>query len=213
MTLLELAPSLEVALLRADATRADLEKSCATARELRLHGVIVSSARVALTRHLLEDSDVKICCAIDFPLGAADADVKRYETEVALDFGAHEIEVVLNHGHLREGNTKALLRELCDIVEAAADLPVKVLADTTFAQPDAILTAAKLAVEADAKFFTLSCMFGTRAAPLELITSLRQALGPDFGLKVSATAATVAAATTLIGAGANRLGLTTIPRE
>ena len=37
--------------------------------------------------------------------------------------------------------------------------------------------------------------------------------GPDFGLKVSATAATVAAATTLIGAGANRLGLTTIPRE
>ena len=119
MTLLELAPSLELALFRADATRADLEKHCALARELGLHGVCVSSSRVTLARHFLEDTAVKICCTIDFPLGGADADVKRYEAEVALDHGAHEIEFVANHGWLREGNTEALVRELRDIVEAA----------------------------------------------------------------------------------------------
>lgn len=213
MTLLELAPSLEVALLRADAIRADLEQSCTTARELQLHAVCVSSSRVALVRHLLEDSNVKVCCAIDFPLGAADSDVKRYETEVALDHGAHEIEAVLNHGWLRAGNTKAIQHEIFDLLEAAQDLPLKILADSSLAQPEALLTAARLAVECGAKCFTLSALFGTRAASLEVIKNLRQAIGPDFTLKVSATAPTIAEAQSLLDAGANRLGLTNLPRK
>ena len=212
MTLLELAPSLELALFRADATRADLEKHCALARELGLHGVCVSSSRVTLARHFLEDSELKICCTIDFPLGGADADVKRYEAEVALDHGAHEIEFVANHGWLREGNNESLRRELCDIVEAADGLPVKVLVEATLLPTETLVAAARLAVEAEAKFLTLSYLFGTRTASPEVIAALRQATGPEFGLKVSATAPTLEAAARLVTAGANRLGLAAIPR-
>ena len=213
MTLPELAPLIELALFRADATRADLEKHCATARELGLHGVCVSSSRVAPARHFLEDTELKVCCTIDFPLGGADADVKRYETEVAIDHGAHEIEFVINHGWLREGNHEALQRELRDIVEAADGLPVKVLVEATLLPTETLVTAARLAVEADAKFITLSYLFGTRTASPDVIAALRQATGPAFGLKVSALAPTVAAAARLLAAGANRLGLAAIPRD
>ena len=213
MTLLELAPSLELALFRADATRADLEKHCALARELGLHGVCVSSSRVTLARHFLEDTAVKICCTIDFPLGGADPDVKRYETEVALDHGAHEIEFVANHGWLREGNHEALRRELRDIVEAADGLPVKVLVEATLLPTETLVAAARLAVEAEAKFVTLSYLFGTRTASPDVIATLRQAIGPEFGLKVSALAPTVEAAARLLAAGANRLGLAAMPRD
>ena len=213
MTLLELAPSLELALFRADATRADLEKHCALAREIGLHGVCVSSSRVTLARHFLEGAAVKVCCTIDFPLGGADADVKRYEAEVALDHGAHEIEFVANHGWLREGNTEALVRELRDIVEAADGLPVKVLVEATLLPTETLVAAARLAVEADAQFLTLSYLFGTRTASPDVIATLRQAIGPEFGLKVSALAPTVEAAARLLAAGANRLGLAAMPRD
>jgi len=65
---------------------------------------------VELTEHLLEDSDVKIATAVGFPLGAMESDVKRYETEAAIDAGAHEIDAVLNIGWLKDRRDSLLLR-------------------------------------------------------------------------------------------------------
>ena len=64
---------------------------------------------------------------VGFPFGAADADAKRYETEVAIDHGAQEIETVLNIGRLKDGDHRYVLRELRDIAEAADERPVKVI--------------------------------------------------------------------------------------
>jgi hypothetical protein len=56
-----------------------------------------------------------------------DSDVKRYETEVAVDAGAHIIELTPNLGRLRDGENALVLRELRDVVEAADERPVRVL--------------------------------------------------------------------------------------
>jgi hypothetical protein len=58
------------------------------------------------------------------------SDAKRFETEAAIDDGAHEIDVVLNLGRLKAGDDKFVLRELCDVVEAADEWPVKVILET-----------------------------------------------------------------------------------
>jgi len=41
--------------------------------------------------HFLDGSDVKVGCAVGFPLGAMSSDVKRFETEAAIDDGAQEL--------------------------------------------------------------------------------------------------------------------------
>jgi deoxyribose-phosphate aldolase len=120
-----LAPSLEHTLLRADATVREIETLCAEARQYRFHCVCVNGSRVELAYALLQESGVKVTTTVGFPLGAADPDAKRYETEVAIDKGAQEIDVVMNIGLFKDGEDASVLRELRDIVEAADERPVK----------------------------------------------------------------------------------------
>ena len=89
----ELARRFERTLVRPDATRRDLERLCAEARAQSAHCVCVNGSHVELACALLEESEVKVTGLVAFPFGAADADAKRYETEVAIDHGAQEIEL------------------------------------------------------------------------------------------------------------------------
>ena len=95
------------------------------------HGVCVGGSRVELACSLLEDTEVKVTGLVGFPFGAGDSDAKRYETEVAIDHGAQEIETVLNVGRLKDGDHGYVLRELRDIAEAADQRPVKVILETS----------------------------------------------------------------------------------
>src|ERR1035437_3571490 len=88
-----LARFIDHTLTRADATIRDIEKLCVEAREYKFHSVSVNGSWVAEARHFLDGSDVKVGCAVGFPLGAMSGDVKRFEAEAAIDDGAHEIDV------------------------------------------------------------------------------------------------------------------------
>ncbi|MBT5925784.1 MAG: 2-deoxyribose-5-phosphate aldolase, partial [Verrucomicrobia bacterium] len=87
----ELAKHLDYTLLKPDATLKEIRARCQEAAELGLYGVTVHSSRVVAATMVLEESPVKITCVVGFPFGAMDADIKRYETEAAVDLGAHEI--------------------------------------------------------------------------------------------------------------------------
>ena len=132
----ELARFIDHTLVRADATIQDLEKLCAEAREHKFYSVSLNGSWVAAAHHFLEDSDVKVGCAVGFPLGAMSSDAKRFETEAAIDEGAEEIDVVLNLGRLKGGDDKYVLRELRDVAEAADERIVKVILETCLLTQD-----------------------------------------------------------------------------
>jgi deoxyribose-phosphate aldolase len=199
----ELARRLDLTLARPEATRRDLEALCAAARAQKVHSVCVNSSRVELARTLLEESEVKVTALVGFPLGAADADSKRYETEVAIDQGAQEIETVLNIGLLKDGDHRYVLRELRDIAEAAEERPVKVILETGLLTPEERKLACELALDSG-----VHCVgTGLRApATVEDIRSLRAAVGEKFGVK-AAGLGDLQTALALIEAGATRLGI------
>ena len=126
----QLAAYLDHTLLKADATAKDIEKLCAEARENQFYSVCVNGSWVGPARHFLEGTNVKVASVVGFPLGAMSSDAKRFETEAAIDDGAHEIDVVLNVGRLKDGDDKYVLRELRDVVEAADERTVKVILET-----------------------------------------------------------------------------------
>jgi len=202
----ELARLIEHTLLAGDATRADVERLCAEARVHGFASVCVIGSRVAQAVHLLEDTDIKVACAVAFPLGASDADVKRYETEAAIDSGAHFVELTANHGRLKDGEDAHVLREFRDVVEAADERPVSIGLDTGTLSLDEIARAANLAIEADAKGISLSGG-NDLAATLEAVRRIRQVAQENFGLKVNRAALTLSEVVTLIEAGATRFGL------
>ena len=100
----DLAKFIDHTLLKPDATRAQIETLCAEAAEHNFVTVCVNGSRVELAYSLLEECDVQVATVVGFPLGAMEADVKRYETEAAIDAGAGEIDMVMNVGRFLDGD-------------------------------------------------------------------------------------------------------------
>src|SRR5688572_22995658 len=98
----DVARATELTLVRADVTRAQVERLCAAAVERGCYGVCVNSGRVADAYHFGADAGLKIVSTVGFPFGAMETDAKRYEAEAAVDAGAHELDVVMNVGLLKD---------------------------------------------------------------------------------------------------------------
>jgi len=135
-----------------------------------------------------------------------DGDAKRYETEVAIDLGAQEIDLVLNIGRLKDGDDRAVFREIRDVVEAAQGVWVKVILETCLLSEEEKIRACSLSVEAGARFVKTSTGFGSGGATVEDVRLMRQAVGSAFGVKASGGIRDTATALAMLEAGANRLG-------
>jgi deoxyribose-phosphate aldolase len=202
----QLAACIDHTLLKADAIAKDIEKLCAEALENRFYSVCVNGSWIGQARHFLEGTGIKVACVVGFPLGAMSGDVKRFETEAAIDDGAHEIDVVLNLGRLKAGDDKFILRELCDVVEAADEWPVKVILETCLLAREEKIRACQIAVESGAKFVKTSTGFSTGGATVDDVKLLRETVGPKFGVKASGGIRDTQTALAMIEAGATRLG-------
>ncbi len=202
----ELASYIDHTLLKPDATRAQLEQLCAEAAEHQFSTVCVNGSRVELAYSLLEDSDVQVCTVVGFPLGAMDADAKRYETEVAVDLGASEIDMVMNVGRFKDGEHDYIVREIRDVVEAADDRVVKVILETCLLTNDEIAQACKLVTQAQAHFVKTSTGFGNAGATLEHVRLMRETVGQFAGVKAAGGVRNADDARAMVEAGATRIG-------
>ena len=161
-------------------------------------------SQVELACALLEDSEVKVTGLVGFPFGAADADAKRYETEVAIDHGAQEIETVLSIGRLKDGDHRYMLRELRDVAEAADERHVKVILEMSLLTAEEVRRACELALESGVHCVCTGTGLKS-AATVQEVQSLRAAVGEKFGVK-AAGLSDVKTALALLEAGASRLG-------
>lgn len=206
LTAAELARYIDHTSLKPEATAKDIERLCAEARKHQFHSVCVNGSRVELACHLLDDSEVKVATTVGFPLGAMEADAKRYETELAIDQGAHEIDVVMNLGRFKDGDHRYVVRELRDVVEAADGHPVKVILETCLLTDAEIVQACKLALEAEVHFVKTSTGFNQAGATVEHVRLMRETVGRNCGVKAAGGIRDLATALAMIQAGASRLG-------
>ena len=193
-------------LLRPDATAGDIEKLCTEAIEHQMFAVCVNGCWVQRAWNYLAHSNVSIATVVGFPLGASDSDSKRYETEVAIDNGAHEIDMVMNLGQFINGDHQYIIREIRDIIEAADDRRVKVIVETGHFSNEQITTACQLAVEAEAHFVKTSTGFGPGGATVEHVQLMRETVGQSAGVKASGGIRDRETTLAMIEAGATRIG-------
>jgi len=206
MSMSDLAPYIDHTLLKPEATREQIETLCAEAAEHKFSTVCVNGSRVELAYSLLEESDVQVAAVVGFPLGAAEADSKRYETEVAIDQGAGEIDMVINVGRFRDGDHDYIVREIRDVVESADDHVVKVILETCLLTDSQIAKACNLVVQAQAHFVKTSTGFGSSGATIEHVKLMRETVGQFAGVKAAGGIRDEATARAMVEAGATRLG-------
>lgn len=209
LSLVELAARMDATLWNPAAAAGEIEAFCFEARHHKLRAVCLNGSRVELACARLEDSGVQVVALISFPLGAADADVKRYETEVAVDHGAHEIEVVLNSGWFKDHASKPALRELRDVVEAADERPVCAVIEATHLTREEIILACELVLDSGAKSMAIKTDFWPDTHPTGAdVKLLREIMGPDFVVKANGGIRDTQEALALMDVGATRIGTT-----
>ncbi len=193
-------------LLKADATRKDIEKLCAEAKQYDFASVCVNTYWVPLCTSELKDSDVSVCCVVGFPLGAMSTQAKAFETRQAVKDGADEIDMVINIGELKNGNDEAVLRDIEAVVQAAEGAVVKVILENCLLEKEEIVRACKLCMEAKADFVKTSTGFSTGGAVLEDVRLMKETVAGKCKVKAAGGIRSKADMDAMIEAGADRIG-------
>jgi deoxyribose-phosphate aldolase len=204
----DIARLIDHTVLRADATEADVQRACEEALQYGFASVCVNPYWVPLVASRLRGSAVKVCTVIGFPLGASATAVKAAETEDAVRAGAKEIDMVLNIGELRGGNPQAVQKDIEAVVAAAhkGGAIVKVILETALLNDDNKRIGCALAKRAGAEFVKTSTGFSTAGATVSDVALMREAVGPEMGVKASGGVRTLEDFKSMIDAGATRIG-------
>ncbi len=75
-----------------------LREGCELARKYHVASVCIKPYAVKMASELLKDSEVLVGTVIGFPHGSSKVEVKVFETEMAIEDGAVEIDMVVNTG-------------------------------------------------------------------------------------------------------------------
>lgn len=203
-----LARLIDHTLLKPDATSDKIAQLCFEARKYHFASVCVNPTHVKLCADLLRGSDVKVCTVIGFPLGATSTEVKVFETRNALENGATEIDMVLNIGALKAGETELVARDIREVVSVvhAANALVKVIIETALLTDEEKVVACLLAKEAGADYVKTSTGFSGGGATVHDIELMRKTVGPTIGVKASGGIHSHEDAAALVAAGATRIG-------
>lgn len=204
----DFAKYIDHTLLKPEATVKQIVDLCAEAREYNFASVCINPTHVKLAAQLLRDSPVKVCTVIGFPLGANTTTVKRYETQQALADGATEVDMVINIGALKSGNTDLVEKDIAEVCQVAhaGEAICKVILETALLTDDEKAQVCLLAKKAGADFVKTSTGFGGGGATVHDVALMRQAVGPSLGVKASGGIRTFADAREMIAAGATRIG-------
>ncbi|ANU17005.1 deoxyribose-phosphate aldolase [Planococcus maritimus] len=202
-----IASLIDHTLLKAEATAPQIEQLCKEAAEHHFASVCVNPAWVALAAKHLEQSEVKVCTVIGFPLGASTSETKAFETKDAIEKGAGEIDMVLNIGALKSGQEDVVKADVEAVVNAAKGKAiVKVILEICLLTDEEIKLASRLSKEAGADFVKTSTGFSTGGATVEAVRMMRETVGPDLGVKASGGVRSLEDVEKMVEVGATRIG-------
>ena len=192
--------------LRPEATPAQIVRLCEEAREFGFGAVMINPCHVALASSQLRGSAIKVGAVVGFPFGATLTSVKVFETKEALRLGAREIDMVINIGALKAGESDRVrsdIRALAELVHADGALLKVILEMGLLTQEEKVL-ACQLSESSGADFVKTSTGFLGGGATVEDVALMRRAL--TIGVKASGGIRTARDAKAMIHAGASRLG-------
>ncbi len=150
------------------------------------------------------DSLPTIATVIGFPHGQADPEIKREAGSTAWKAGAAELDVVLNLGRLKNGETDAVTDELAALV-ASVPIPVKVIIETALLSDEEKHRACQAAVEADCDMVKTSTGFADRDPAGATVADV-ELMSEYLPVKASGGIGDYETAMAMIEAGAERIG-------
>lgn len=204
----DIARLIDHTLLKPDATQAQIAQLCHEARQYGFATVCVNPTHVQLCAELLKGSDVAVCTVVGFPLGATPPEVKAYEAQQAINDGATEIDMVVNIGAVKGGESGLVERDIAAVTRTCHNNGAicKVIIEAALLTEQEKVKACELAKKAGADYVKTSTGFGPSGATVSDVALMRRVVGPGMGVKAAGGIRTYTDAKGMVEAGATRIG-------
>lgn len=200
---IDLAPLIDHSLLSPWAVPEQVDHWCAEADRYGFAAVCVAPVHVRQAAEYLHNRPTQVCTVIGFPTGAHTPAVKLYEAQEAVENGATELDMVINLGWLRSGQSDSIYKEIAAICEVAPQ--VKAILETAQLTDGELQLAAEICMDAGVAFLKTSTGW-QGGATVEAVQKLREIAQGRVGIKASGGIRSTDQALALVQAGATRLG-------
>lgn len=204
---MELNRYIDHTLLSASATESDILMLCEEALKYNFYSVCVNSCYVPIAKQALNNSDVKICTVVGFPLGAMSTEAKIFEAKNAIEQGATEIDMVMNIGRLKSNNHLAVLKDISDVKRAIGHTTLKVILEISELSKNEIVKACEICIDAKADFVKTSTGFSKSGATLTAVKIMRKTVRDQLKIKASGGIRDAETAQKYIDIGVDRIGV------
>ena len=201
MDLRKLCSMVDHTLLKQTATWDQIKALCDEAMEFGTASVCIPPCYVKQAHDYVQGK-LTICTVVGFPNGNMTTNAKEFETLEALANGAEEIDMVINIGMLRAGNTDYVANEIRRLKEACGRRILKVIIETCLLTEEEKKTMCRIVTECGADFIKTSTGFSTGGATPEDIKLFAENVGPNAAGGI----ATLEDAENFVKLGATRLG-------
>ncbi len=208
MELKDILSTVDHTLLKTDATFEQIKAVLDEAMEYGTASACIPPCYVKQAAEYMGDKGV-VCTVIGFPNGYSSTESKCFETAEAVKNGAKEIDMVINHGMVREGRYDLILEEINAIKKACNGMLLKVIIETCIHSEEEKIELCKTVAASDADYIKTSTGFSTSGATREDVALLVKYC---VGKKVKAAGGikSLQDAEDFITLGASRLGTSSV---
>ena len=135
---LEIAKMIDHSLLHPTMDDRILKEGIALAKKYHVASVCIKPYAVKMAAEMLKGTDVMVSTVVGFPHGNSRVDVKVFETELAIDDGAEEVDMVVNIGKVLSEDWDYVYREIESVVEVTKryGAALKVIFENDFLEND-----------------------------------------------------------------------------
>ncbi len=160
-----------------------------------------------LKRLLADTPETGLGGVVGFPSGAQTTAVKVAEVGQHRALGASELDMVLNVGMLRSGRDQYVQDDIRGVVEAAEQVPVKVILEAHYLTDEQVVRGAKIAVRAGAAFVKTGTGWAPTGATLENVKLIKSAVGGAASVKAAGGVRDLETVIEMIRLGVTRFGV------
>ena len=192
-------------LLKPESTWEQIKTLCDEAMEFGCATVCIPPSFVKQAAAYVQ-GNLKICTVIGFPNGYNTTAAKIFETKDAVENGASEIDMVINHGMVKDRQWDDIAHEIAGIKAACLGRPLKVIIETCLLSDMEKIKLCQLAAKEEVAYVKTSTGFSTGGATFHDVELFAKHVKPGVKIKAAGGISSLDDAEKFIELGASRLG-------
>lgn len=182
----QITAMMDLSVLRADCVLKEVDEVADVAKRYNCGCIIVWPSYVPYLLEKISDRpDIMPASVVSFPAGSSTPGIKAAEALELIKMGCKELDMVANIGLIKSGKYREALDDVKAVVDAAGNIPVRVIIETHFLSDDEIKKACDICIDAKAAFVKTGTGWTSTGATLENIALIKSYVNDAIGIKAS----------------------------